>query len=297
MTDQELTDLRQKKWRLDGHPVRTLDEARTFLESVGFCLMYPQKPAPLIPTFIGAWAGSEDRLPGWQQAFADPRAHEATALMVRLLRERDAYEANLFGENNPLLIAGSIFPYFYALVGERNPRNAPKAGPRSEYSELACDAFAAIHRGGPISKLKLQETLGRSISTAALDRALAELGAKLRITRVDYNSTEGSFWDLLYRWSPEAVREGIELSVPAALSASLSRYLDGVVAADQQELENFLGNFVPRSRVQEAVKALLAARELEFIRVGGRTLIQMTPPKAASGRDRAKAAEKRPGPS
>ncbi len=281
MTDPELHDLRRAKWHLDGHPVRTLDDARAFLESVGFCLMYPQKPMPLLPTFIGAWAGSDDRLPTWQQAFADQRAQDATELMVRLLRERDAYEANLFGENNAFLVAASIFPYFYALAGERNPRQAPQSGPRAEYSNLACDTFAAIQRGGPISKVKLQETLGGSISTAALDHALGELGAKLRITRVDYNPSEGSFWDVLYRWSPEALREGIELSVGEALSALLSKYLDCVVAADVQELETLFGNFVSRSRVKESINALQAARELEFIRVGKRSLIQITPPKAA----------------
>ena len=281
MTDLELSQLRREKWRLDGRPVRTLDEARSFLESVGFCPMYPQRPPVLAPTFIGAWVGADDRLPTWQHAFEDPRAQAATELMVRLLRDRSAYEANLFGENNAFLVASSIFPYFYALVGERNPRQAPKPVPRSEYSQLSCDAFAAIQRGGPISKLKLQETLGGSISLGVLDRALAELWSRLRITRVDYNPAEGSFWDVLYRWAPDAVREGIELSVVEALSALLSKYLDCVVAADQQELESFFGNFVSRSRVKEAVNALLAARELEFTRVGSRSLIQITPPKAA----------------
>ena len=279
MTDLELQELRRAKWRLDGRPVHTLEDARSFLESVGFCLMYPQKPPLLAPTFVGAWVGADDRLPPWQQVFADSRAQEATELMVRLLRERDAYEANLFGENNPFLIAGSVFPYFYGLVGERNPKHAPQAGPRSEYSELACDTFAAIQRGGPISKVKLQETLGGSISTPALDHALGELGAKLRITRVDYGSREGSVWDVLYRWSPDAVHEGMELSVATALSALLSKYLDCVVAADQSELESFFGNFVSRSRIREAVNVLLAARELEFVHVGGRSLIQITPPK------------------
>lgn len=281
MTDLELNELRRQKWRLDGRPVRTREEARPFLESVGFCLMYPVRPALLAPTFIGAWVGCDDRLPSWQQAFADPRAQGATELMVRLLRERDAYEANLFGENNPFLIASSIFPYFYALVGERNPKQPPQSGPRSEYSNLACDTFAAIQRGGPISKVKLQETLGGSISTAALDHALGELGGKLRITRVDYNPSEGSFWDVLYRWSPDALREGVELSVATALSGLLSKYLACVIAAEPRELESFFGNFVSRSRVREAVNALLAARELEFVHVGSRALIQITPPKVA----------------
>jgi 23S rRNA pseudouridine2605 synthase len=273
----DLDQLRREKWRLNGTPVRTLEDARSFIESVGFCLLYPMKPPLLAPTFIGAWVGAEDHLPTWQHAFADPRAREATDLMVRLLREHDAYEANLFGENNAFLVAASIFPYFYALVGERNPKQAPKPGPRAEFSQLACDAYEVIRRRGPVSKQKLLETLGKGASTAALDKSLAELWSKLRITRVDYNPTEGSFWDVLYRWAPDAVREGMNLSVAEALSALLSKYLDSVVAAEQSEVESFFGNFVSRSRVKEAIHALIAARELGFVHVDNRSLLQLAP--------------------
>jgi len=277
-----LDEIRREKWHLDGHEVRTLEDARLFVESVGFCLMYPLKPAVLVPTFIGGWAGTAEHLPTWQHAFADPRAREATELMVRLLRERSAYEARLFDDNNALLVAASIFPYFYALVGERNPKQSPKGGPRSEYSQLACDAFDLIRRDGPISKTSLQEKLGGSVSLAALDHALGELWSRLRILRVDYKAGAGAFWDVLYRWSPDAVREGISLSVAEALSALLSKYLDCVVAADQQEIESFFGHLVPRSRVREAINALLAARELSFVHAGNRTLIQITPSKTAA---------------
>lgn len=286
VTDLELNQLRRAKWRLDGHAVRTLEAAGDFIESVGFCLMYPLRTPVLVPTFIGAWIGSEDRLPTWQQAFADPRAQDALELMVRLLRNRVAYEANIFEENNAFLIASAIYPYFYALVGERNPKQAPKPGPRSEYSQLACDAYEIIRREGPISKQKLQEKLAGSISLAALEHALNELWSKLRITRVDYKRNEGAFWDVLYRWSPEIVREGIGLSVAEALSALISKYLDCAVAADQPEIESFFGHFVPRSRVREAINALLAARELSFIHVGNRSLIQITPAKGQSGLSR-----------
>jgi hypothetical protein len=279
MTDQDLQQLRSEKWRLDGKPIRTIDEARAFVEAVGFCLMYPMRPTMPVPTFIGAFVGSDNRLPTWQHAYSDPRALAATELMVRLLRERAAYEANLFNENNAFLVAASVFPYFYALVGERNPKLAPKQGPRSPYSPLACDAFELIRRDGPISKPRLQEALGGSVSLAALDKALGELLAKLRITRVDYKPNEGSFWDVLYRWAPDAVREGVGLSVPEALSALLSKYLDCVIAAEQTDLETFFGNFVARSRVKEAVNALLAARELSFVHVSGRSMLQITPAK------------------
>jgi hypothetical protein len=275
MTEIELNEQRRKKWHIAGLAIRTLEEARAFIESVGFCLMFPRKPPVLAPTFVGAWAGSDDHLPTWQQAFADTRAQESVELMVRLLRERDAYEANIFEENDAFLLAASIFPYFYALVGERNPKQAPKPGPRSEYSQLACDAYEIIRREGPVSKAKLQEKLGGSISMAALDRSLGELWSRLRITRVDYKENEGAFWNVLYRWSPDVVREGIGLSVAEALSALISKYLDCVIAADQQEIESFFGNFVPRSRVRDSINALLAARELSFVHIGNRSFIEI----------------------
>jgi hypothetical protein len=203
---------------------------------------------------------------------------DAQELMVRLLREKHAYEANLFNET-PFLVAASVFPFFYGLVGDRNPRQVPKSGPRSEYSPLAAHTFQAIQKQGAVAKQRLKEILGGELSNAALDRALNELWSKLRITRVDYNKEEGAFWDVLFRWSPEPVREGMNMSIPEALTALVSKYLDCVVAAEQNEIEEFFSNLIARSRTREAINALLAARELEYSHVGGRTLIQITPPK------------------
>jgi len=277
MTDQELDQLRREKWHLDGRSVRTLEDASAFIESVGFCLMYPLRPPALLPTFIGAWAGADENLPTPQHAYADPRNRDATDLMVRLLRDKSAYEAILFEESNVFLIASSIFQYFYALVGERNPRQPPQPGSRSSYSQLACDVYEVIRREGPVPKQKLLETVGGGLSNAALDKSLAELWSRLRITRVGYTPAAGASWDVLFRWSPEVVREGVGLSVGEALSALLSKYLDCVIAADQQEIESFFGNFVPRSRVKEALHALLTARELDFVRVGSRSLLRIAP--------------------
>src|SRR6266851_5410947 len=72
MTEQELDQHRREKWHLNGAPLRTLDDARRFIESVGFCLMYPMRPPLLVPTFMGAWTGSNKNLPAQQHAFADP---------------------------------------------------------------------------------------------------------------------------------------------------------------------------------------------------------------------------------
>ena len=59
MTDQELQQLRREKWRLNSEGLQTFEQAAEFVESVGFCLMYPLKPMPLVPTFMGAFVGSD----------------------------------------------------------------------------------------------------------------------------------------------------------------------------------------------------------------------------------------------
>src|SRR5215469_9873970 len=122
MTESDLQQARKGKWRVDGNPIHSLDDAREFIESVGLCLLFPLAPLEgkgvslgrslLAPSFVGACIGKDDNLPTLQRAFSDQRAQMAVDMMVRLLRERGAYEANLFGDDNSLLIAASIFPYF-----------------------------------------------------------------------------------------------------------------------------------------------------------------------------------------
>ncbi len=275
MYEQQLQELRHDKWHLNGKPVRTLDDARAFIDSTGFCLLYPEKSPVLVPTFVGAYGGTAEGLPTAQMAFANPLAHDAKKLMVRLLRERAAYEARVFPDNN-FLVSASAFPYFYGLVGDRNPRQAPKPGASSGYSPLAGDAFQIIQKQGPIPEGRLRATLGKEISGAALDRALDELWTRLRITRVDYKQDEGVFWDVLFRWSPDAVKQGMHVSVGEALTALVSKYIECVVAATQEEVENFFSPLIGRARVREAINALQAARELSFLHVGGKVLLQST---------------------
>lgn len=277
MTEPELQQQRAHKWRLEGDPVRTLEQARGFLDDVGFCLLYPERSLPLVPTFMGAYAGSAEGLPDAKHAFADPRAQQATDLMVRLLRERAAYEMNLFADAD-LIIAAPLFPFFYALVSDRNPKAPPKTKALgAAVSELSGRVFEALQKRGPMSKGQLQEAVGREMSLAALDRALSELWTILKITRVDYNPAEGTVWDVFYRWAPDAVKEGVNISAPEAISALVGKYLETTIAASQEEVEQFFSHFTSKSKVREAVNALLAARELGFVQVGAKTLIHLAP--------------------
>jgi hypothetical protein len=277
VTEQELQQQRAVKWRVAGNAVRTLEDARSFLEDVGFCLMHPVRSLPLVPTFMGAYAGSAEGLPEAKHAFSDPRTQPATDLMVRLLRERIALEVNLPGDIS-LLISAPLFPYFYALVGDRNAKAPPKIKAQgAKVSPLAIKVFEVLQKNGPLSKGKLRELVGHEPAHAALDRALNDLWAILKITRVDYRKEEGAFWDVLYRWAPEAIDQSVGVTAPGGLTALLSKYLEAVIAADQEEIERFFSTLAPRQKIREAIHALQAARELSFLPVGTKTLIRMTP--------------------
>ena len=120
--------------------------------------------------------------------------------------------------------------------------------------------------------------MGRESSQAALDRALAELWSILKITRVDYSPGAGASWDVLYRWAPEPIKEGINISVPEAVTALVSKYLETAVAVEQEDIEQFFSHMTSRSKVREALGALLQARELNLITIGTKSLIRLTPP-------------------
>ena len=264
-------------WRINGNPIRTIEDARSLLDSIGFCLLYPVRAPITFPTFLGAYAGSIADLPDAKHAFADPRTQPAIELMVRFLRARYAYEINLLPESS-LLVSASMFPFFYALLGDRKPKGTPKTNAQgAKLSPLALKVFEAIQKHGPLSRGQLRDLISRELSTAALDRALNELWSILKITRVDYREKEGAFWDLLYRWSSEAVLEGSQISLPEAVSALIGKYLEAVIAASPEEIEQFLSYVAPGSKIREAIHALLAARELSFVTVGKKTLIQLAP--------------------
>jgi hypothetical protein len=54
----------------------------------------------------------------------------------------------------------------------------------------------------------------------------------------------------------------------------VSKYIDCVRAVTQEGVENFFSTLVGRARVREAINALQAARELGFVHVSGKVLLQ-----------------------
>ncbi len=269
MTSEELHQQRRGKWHVNSAAVRTLPDAQSFLDDVGLCLLYAARPAVLLPTLVGATLGDDANLPVAKKALVDERARPAEVLARRLIQEKAAFASNLFPDNW-LLISARAFPYLYALVGERG-------GKQERTSPLAQLSWSALQKAGPLTETDLREQLGAEPSITAVERALGEVWMRLRVVPIGDNAAGERQWDTLQHWSPETARAAANISQPAAISALVSQFLEAVVAAEQAEIEEFLSHVAPRSKVREAVHALLAAREFSFVSVGHRTLVQLTP--------------------
>src|SRR3954465_191063 len=277
--EQDIKKERAQMWHTaeNTQPLRTLDDAREFLNGIGFCLAFTVHPPLLAPSFIGAYAGSEEKLPTAKQAFADEHARAATEKIVRLLSEKSAFEV-AFGEDASLLVSAAEFPYFYALIGDRNPKVAPSPGLRNEQA-LTTHTFETIDQNGPIDEDGMRRKLGREISRNAIEKVLHALWSKLRITRVDAGLENGEpvepVWDLMHRFAPQMVNRGKQISAAEALSALISKYLETVIVAQQKDVEYFFGRLVPRSKVTEVCKALLSAQEFTYVQVSGKTMLRL----------------------
>jgi hypothetical protein len=296
MNEFELQQMRRAKWRVDSpeRALRTIEEAAALVAELGIFLTYPLRPPLVVPTWIGACSGSDQNLPAAQNAFQDTRSRSATELMVRLLRQKSAFEAPFAGETH-LLLSAETLPYYYAVAGGRARRGEEleNLSAKEFSSPLAHETYRLLQRQGPLSRKRSAERLGKSLSEAAMEHVLNELWARLRIARVDYDPNEGPLWDVLYRWAPEVVDSGGEMSLGEGLSALISKYLEAVVAADSGEIENFFSHFTARSKVKEVVNALLAAHEFSFAPIGRRTLIQAL---RAFDQPRLNAGQRRPTP-
>jgi hypothetical protein len=281
MNFHELEELRRQRWHLDGNGIRTFEAARDFIEDVGLCLARPEvRNCAPAPTLVGAWLGRADRLPRTRSAFIDPEAAEAESMKLRLLREGAAYEWPL-GES-ALLVSLSVFPFLYALASDRDGRQQPAWAAGQKLSKLARDTWAEFQRARqPLSEKTLLQQLGKGVTESALDRALHELWQRLRIMRVD-RSESGDVWDATARSSVKQIRDAEQLSVASALSALISKYLDAVIAAEQNDIEAFFSPLVSRTKVRDALNALLAAREISTTQIGSHTMLQITPQKIAA---------------
>ncbi len=263
MTREDLQQARKQMWRQDGTAVHTLEDARAWLDAMGWVRIHASNSAAAAPELVTAVAGGllEDR----EEALAADRG--AHSLLSRLVAEGEAVplvsEAAQVGatDSGDVLASRRMLAYFYALRGERSPKKAPSSSP------LAKEIWQQMDKGSA-SALSLAGMIGGGITEGAVLRAMRELWVQMRVAPLPAESDDAvTLWTRLDRtWSAE-VREGTQTAQPLALSALVSQYLQTAIAASEDELAATLAPWSSRQRVKEILQALTAARELQLVPV------------------------------
>lgn len=269
MTIEQLQAARAEKWRQKANPVLTLEDAETWIDSIGVSLFLPRKSqlqAPAV-SFVEAVLGETNATP------IPAAIQNAFDLATRLFATEKATPLNLLGstsEQPDFLISREALPYVFALRGDRDW----KRGPRDKSSPLVIETWKLLKREGALTAPELQEFLGREVTEAAVLRALSELWTALRVLPV-YTAGEPTTWELFESRHQKAMQTGGGMAQATALSALVSLYLDSVIAATTDEIETFLSPLAPRSRIREVARGLAATQQLLTLPLGTQSLLHI----------------------
>jgi 23S rRNA pseudouridine2605 synthase len=266
LTAEQLEASRAERMRLNGSGVLTLEDARTWLEETGLCLFVPRKQTAqaLAPSFVEAVAGQRSATPDARQIAL------AEELLVRLEKDDIAVRLNLLGqpgEQPDFIVATWVLPYVYALRGDRDWRRIPQLTGSRQVSPLAVQTYKLLE-AGEASIPQLRHKLGREVTEAAVLRAITELWQQLRIIPVIAEPGQTPRWQLLRNRFQKAIAEGASTSQVTAISVLASIYLQAVIAASMEDVEQFLAPLTARSKVREVLRGLVATRQVHTIALG-----------------------------
>jgi 23S rRNA pseudouridine2605 synthase len=269
LTIEQLQAARAEKWRQKANPVLTLEDAETWIDSIGVSLFLPRKSQLQAPaaSFVEAVLGETNATP------IPAAIQNAFDLATRLFATEKATPLNLLGstsEQPDFLISREALPYVFALRGDRDW----KRGPRDKSSPLVIETWKLLKREGALTAPELQEFLGREVTEAAVLRALSELWTALRVLPV-YTAGEPTTWELFESRHQKAMQTGGGMAQATALSALVSLYLDSVIAATTDEIETFLSPLAPRSRIREVARGLAATQQLLTLPLGTQSLLHI----------------------
>lgn len=281
MTSEQLQSVRAERWRQVSNPVVTADDAKAWLDGVGFCLFLPRRThfATPAPSFAEAVAGAPTDAPS-------PEAVEtAMELLRRLTAQGSAIPLNLFAGKQPGTTGGAqmvvgldapdfvatreALPYIFSLIGGRNW----KSGPGAKASPLMTEIWTLLNEKGALTAEEIAQALGREVTAAAVLRAVVELWNGLRVIPV----YEGDVtrWELTQTRFEAELTASQKVAQTTALSALVSLYLEGALAASTEEIETFLSPLAARSRVREVVNGLQATRQLGLVSVAAQPLLHV----------------------
>jgi len=256
--------------------VHTVEEARAFVEEVGFCHFWPIKGVEL-PNLFHAIAGRVRPVP---MEHDDPDISKCWGWKDHALDKRWWYYGK-FLRRRATLISLEMLPRFYALsegFGDLTDYLA-----EYEDGKMTAEAkaiYEALLEHGPLDTVRLRREARMSAESAKsrFERALVELQVGLKVLPIGV--AEAGAWryaftyEILQRHFPELPEQARHITRSQARRTLVLRYLDNVVAADRKmigkvfhvlkwtptELDRTIATLLQEGVVRESRSILLCTR-------------------------------------
>ena len=269
LSQARLNRLRDERYRRKPSlRLKTPDDARGFVDEVGFCTLWPIKGVET-PSLWAAVAGNRPVA----DAHDDP-GHITWGWKDQSLDKRWWFYAKLL-RGKATLVSLEALPHFYALSenfgGPEDYLEEYRAG---RLSTEAKTLYEVLRDGGAMDTVRLRREarMASDSSKVRFDKALTELQKGLKILPVGV--AEAGAWryafiyELVERWFPGVMVSARAISRAAARVELLQRHVENVIAATPAAVARLFG--WRKDETDAAIgKALTAGLVVEGVSVEG----------------------------
>jgi hypothetical protein len=260
--------------------LRTVEEARAFVDEVGFCHFWPIKGAEL-PNLFHAIAGRVRPVP---MEHGDPDISKCWGWKDQSLGKRWWYYGKLL-RRRATLVSLDLLPAFYACTENYGDLldylEEYRAGTMTAEAKWIYDALLEY---GPLDTIRLRREARMSAESAKsrFDRALVELQVGLKVLPIgvaEVGAWNYAFtYELFQRWFPEVPEQARAIKRSEARRVLVQRYLDNVVAADRKMIAKVFHVLKWTSReLDRTIAALLEEGKIQEVQVKGMKQLQLVP--------------------
>ncbi|MDF1515354.1 MAG: hypothetical protein P1S60_16210, partial [Anaerolineae bacterium] len=261
ITLQHLQQAREHRYRrTPERAVSSPEQAREYVEDLGFCFFWPIKDIEM-PSLFHAIAGRVRDVPN---EHGDPDISRSWGWKDDALDKRWWYYGKLL-RRRATLISLELLPYFYAA--------SENFGDLTDYldeyrdgllSSEAKDIHEALLERGPLDTIRLRREASMSAESAKsrFNRGLVELQVGLKVIPVGVAETGAwhySFiYELLPRYYPQVPLEARNYGRAQSQARLIQRYIDNAVAVERSMVQKifYVLKWTPRE-IQSAVNHLI----------------------------------------
>jgi hypothetical protein len=267
----------RRLWRRAEHRVRNRAQARAFVESAGFALLFPS-PGTELPSLWEAYTDKPFEL-GWGDDVST-----LWAWKDELPARREAASGPYF-RGKASLIAPRLLGPFVSLAKAPKSEEELVAAPADADSKAI---FKALLRYGPKARIELRRLAGLDGKSASrrFGRVVETLERTFRLAKVGVEQEAESHWpsqvyDLFVRAFPQAAVEARDLPRDQVLQLIVRAHFEAVAVARARPIANALS-----VRTREVDKAFATLTQKGVIEAAGPAFPESSFALAASARRR-----------